>query len=105
MSVTLGGRIRELRKNRGLTQEELGERLLIDKSTISQYEHDAIDIKCSVLQEIARTLHVFPGYFFVGDDFNPKIREAVDTLASIKDEKLLQAAVDHIKVTSLVKLN
>ena len=53
MSMTLGARIRELRQSRGLTQEELGERLLINKSTVSQYENDAIDIKCSVLREIA----------------------------------------------------
>ena len=105
MSMTLGARIRELRQSRGLTQEELGERLLINKSTVSLYENDAIDIKCSVLREIAASLQVFPAYFFLGDDLDPKIREAVVTLTSIKDERLLQEAVDHIKVTSLVRLN
>ena len=89
MSMTLGARIRELRQSRGLTQEELGERLLINKSTVSLYENDAIDIKCSVLREIAASLQVFPAYFFLGDDLDPKIREAVATLSSIKDERLL----------------
>ena len=105
MSVSLGGRIRELRQERGLTQEELGEKLLMRKSTISEYENDVIDIKCSVLRGIADVLHVFPGYFFMGDDINPKIREAMVTLGSIKDERLLQAAVDHIRVTSSVTVN
>ena len=73
--------------------------------TISQYENDAIDIKCRVLREIADALQVFPGYFFMGDDLNPTVREALDTLGSIKDERLLQAALDHIRVTSLVRLN
>ena len=105
MSASLGGRIRELRQERGLTQEELGEKLFMRKSTISEYENDQIDIKCSVLREIAAALHVFPEYFFMADDINPKIRDAVFVLSSITDEKLLQAALDHIRVTSSVGLN
>ena len=102
MAVTLGGRIRELRQKRGLTQEELGDRLLINKSTISQYENDAIDIKCSVLREIADALQVFPGDFFVGEDLNPRVREALDMLNSIKDERLLQAALSPKKVSLIL---
>lgn len=52
MSATVGGRIRDLRYRRGMTQEELGEKLFMRKSTISDYENDVIDIKCSVLKEI-----------------------------------------------------
>ena len=103
--MTLGGMIRELRQKRGLTQEELGEKLLIKKSTISCYENDVIDIKCSVLKEIAEALQVFPAYFLMGDDFDPKVREAMLTLNSIKDERLLQAALDHIRITSSLRLN
>ena len=105
MSMTLGERIRELRQKRGLTQEELGEKLLMRKSTISEYENDVIDIKCSVLREIAEALQVFPWYFFMGDDLDPRIREAIVALTSIKDERLRQAALDHILVTSSVGLN
>ena len=75
--VSLGTRIRELRQERGLTQEQLGEKLLMRKSTISDYENDVIDIKISVLREIAAALHVYPDYFLKGDDLNPKIRDAV----------------------------
>ena len=98
--VSLGTRIRELRQERGLTQEQLGEKLLMRKSTISDYENDVIDIKISVLREIAAALHVYPDYFLKGDDLNPKIRDAVFALSSITDERLLQAALDHIRVTS-----
>ena len=44
MSATVGGRIRDLRYRRGMTQEELGEKLFMRKSTISDYENDVIDI-------------------------------------------------------------
>lgn len=103
--VSLGTRIRELRQERGLTQEQLGEKLLMRKSTISDYENDVIDIKISVLREIATALHVYPDYFLKGDDLNPKIRDAVFALSSITDERLLQAALDHIRVTSSVRPN
>lgn len=88
--VSLGTRIRELRQERGLTQEQLGEKLLMRKSTISDYENDVIDIKISVLREIAVALHVYPDYFLKGDDLNPKIRDAVFALSSITDERLIQ---------------
>ena len=68
MQNTLGGKIRELRQMRGMTQEDLGEKLLMKKSTISAYENDGIDIKCSVIKEIARALHIFPGYFFMEEN-------------------------------------
>ena len=103
--MTLGGMIRELRQKRGLTQEELGEKLYTRKTTISAYENDVIDIKCSVLKDIAEALQVIPAYFFMGDDFNPRVREAVLTLSSIKDERLLQAALDHIKITSSLRMD
>lgn len=103
--VSLGSKIRELRLERGLTQEELGEKLLMTKSTICQYENDAIDIKCSVLREIADVLHVFPGELFKEEGTNPKVRDAIYTLTSIRDERLLQAALDHIRITSSVRLN
>ena len=37
MPMTMGGRIRELRQRRGMTQEQLGEILYMKKSTISAY--------------------------------------------------------------------
>lgn len=103
--MTLGGMIRELRQKRGLTQEELGEKLFTRKTTISAYENDVIDIKCSVLKDIAEALHVFPGYFFMGDDHDSRINEAMTILTSIKDERLLQAAIDHIRITGSLRMD
>ena len=45
MEKTLGKKIKEYRLKRGMTQEELAERLFSKKSTISEYENDKIDIK------------------------------------------------------------
>lgn len=40
MEKTIGQRIKECRKNKGMTQEALAEKMLTDKSTISLYEND-----------------------------------------------------------------
>lgn len=105
MPMTMGGRIRELRQRRGMTQEELGEILYMKKSTISAYENDAIDIKCSVLSEIADALNISPGYFFEKKDPDPVADEAVLLLSSIKNPKIKLAALEHIRITSTLGMD
>ena len=53
---TLGQRIRAQRMRLGMTQEELAEITFIPKPTISNYENDRIDIKSSVIAELAKAL-------------------------------------------------
>lgn len=83
MSNSVGNRIRLLRRHRGLTQEELGEKLFVNKATISMYENGLIDIKSSVIIELANALRIRPGYFFDGDIHNNM--DAVGTLIDIRD--------------------
>ena len=52
MEKTLGRKIREYRLKRGMTQEELAEKLFSSKSTISEYENNKIDIKISILRKM-----------------------------------------------------
>ena len=47
MEKTLGKKIKEYRLKRGMTQEEMADKLLSKKSTVSEYENDKIDIKIS----------------------------------------------------------
>ena len=98
--LTIGGRIRELRKQRGYTQERLGEVMYIPKSTISAYENDEIDIKCSAIIELAKTLNTIPGYFFMTEDDinNHSCEEAATILAEIKDPMFKKAALEHLQV-------
>ena len=59
---TLGQRIRAQRIRLGMTQEELAEVTYIPKPTISNYENDRIDIKSSVIAELANALQTDPIY-------------------------------------------
>ena len=51
-------RLRELRKKRHLTQEELGEIISVTQQNISKYENDIYEIPTDVLIKISRYFNV-----------------------------------------------
>ena len=63
---TMGTRIREMRKAAGMSQEQLAEILCTKKATISAYENDHIDIKSSIVLEIAKALNCSGSYLLEG---------------------------------------
>ncbi len=60
--MTIGERIRETRKSRGLTQRELGERLGLSYQSIAQWENDLRKPKFETIQKIADALGVSVSY-------------------------------------------
>ena len=62
IDMTTGERIRYFRKKIGISQEELAARIYITKQTVSLYESDKIDVKVSVIKDIARALQVSAYY-------------------------------------------
>ena len=56
--TSIGARIASLRKERGLTQKELAERLAVTQPVVSDYEHDVIRIPADVVVAIAKVLDV-----------------------------------------------
>ena len=100
---TIGTLIRDLRKRRGMTQDDLSQRMFIPKSTISAYENDKIDISASVLQELAAALSVTPGYFFDTTEKTKEekeIEDIVSTLRNIKNSKVRKVIMEQIKATA-----
>ena len=55
---TLGARIAQLRKDRGMTQAELAERLEVSQPVVSDYENDVIRIPADVVVQLAEILGV-----------------------------------------------
>ncbi len=67
--VKIGERIQTRRKELNLSQEELGDRLALNKSTIARYENGTIKkIKIPVLQAMARILDVNPDWLALKTD-------------------------------------
>lgn len=58
--MTIGENIKRIRKERGLSQKELGERLHMTQSAIWQFESDKTSPKSETIKKIANALGVTP---------------------------------------------
>ena len=98
---TLGQRIRAQRIRLGMTQEELAKATFIPKPTISNYENDRIDIKSSVIAELAKVLETDPNYLIMGEKApesdNRFMDEAADLLSKITDPKVQELLLKQIR--------
>jgi transcriptional regulator with XRE-family HTH domain len=68
--AVIGQRLQETRKLRGLTQQELAERLSVEPATLSRYETGARPISLALLSKAAEELGVRLVYL-VGDQPQP----------------------------------
>ena len=100
MEMTLGKRIKECRLKKGMTQEALAEILFTKKSTISEYENDKIDLKYSVLKEIAKALDTSVRYLSgeQDEDIDDEVMQMAIALQQIKSKELRRAAIAQVKV-------
>ena len=100
MEKTLGKRIKECRLKKGMTQEALAEILFTKKSTISEYENDKIDLKYSVLKEIAKALDTSVSYLSgeQDEDIDDEVMQMAIALQQIKSKELRRAAIAQVKV-------
>lgn len=105
MEKTMGMRIRECRMKLGMTQEELAGKLFLDKRTISAYEHDKIDVKVSLLKEMAEILETRVGYLVDGEveDVNNNLGEFGEILKTM-DLSLRKVAIEQLKALSKLQL-
>ena len=58
MKPTIGQRISSLRKSHGLKQEELAEKLTIDRASLSFIENDKRELKAEELIQLAKTFNI-----------------------------------------------
>jgi ribosome-binding protein aMBF1 (putative translation factor) len=64
--ICVGGRLRIKRTSRGISRQELSERLGIDRADLNAYEAGTERICANLLLRIAKVLDVRPDYFFLG---------------------------------------
>lgn len=69
--MTIGERIKQLRINKGMTQEELGSKIGVQKQAIYKYEQGlVVNLKRDVIGKLSKALEVSPSYLmgFADDD-------------------------------------
>lgn len=87
----LGGRIKELRKQRGLTQDQLSEIIGIDPKHVSRIEVGRSFPSLDTLEKIASALNVeFKDFFeyFHAKDVNTLRSEILQLVQTTPDDKL-----------------
>ncbi len=98
----MGRRIRELRLDAGLTQEQLGDMVGLQKSAIAKYENGKTEnMKRSVIQKMAEVLGVSPSYLMGFEDdapyyIDPAAAELAKEIANRDDLRILFDATRDI---------
>lgn len=95
IDLYVGRRVRQLRKNRKLTQTELGTLIGVSFQQIQKYERGTNRISVSMLFRIARGLHTPLGDFFAGLPETGRAANDLDTdlAAQSPDLGLIDAAL------------
>lgn len=80
MSKDIGRKLKQLRKGRGMTQEDIAEKVKITRSTISNYEIGRRTPHMKDLQKLAKIFNVGLDYFGISEK-----DEAIDLLERAKE--------------------
>lgn len=89
--MQIGFKIKTLRLQKGLTQEELGERTNLTKGYISQLERDLNSPSIETLFTILEVLGTTPKDFFDDEIMNPKTVYSPDDQTLYEDEEMKYA--------------
>jgi transcriptional regulator with XRE-family HTH domain len=86
-NIEIGKRIKQRREELGMTQEELGNLLWLNKSTIQRYEAGKIaKIKLPVIHAMAKQLNVSPEWLILHSDEMGSFHERFDLYKDGKAE-------------------
>ena len=85
--MDIGKRIKELRSQYGLTQQELADRLELTKGFISQLERNQNSPSVSTLLDIIQCLGVTPAEFFTDEEPEQIVFKSGDYFEKADDEK------------------
>ncbi len=96
---TVGERIRLKRKSMGLSQEELAERMHVTAALISNYENDKVDIKSSVMRELAEHLGTTVAYLIDGDpEIDTDIKNLISVYLMLGRPNVQKVALEQMKI-------
>lgn len=102
--MTVGQRIKKIRLEKKMTQDELASRIHTTKQTIHKYENGIItNIPSSKIFDIANVLNTTPGYLMGWNEetkeealINSKLVELINSLSSDQIQEVLNY-IDYLK--------
>lgn len=86
---TLGERIKEIRTTLGLSQEVFGSKIGVNKSSVSRFEKDHMQLSNSVVRSISANFFVNEKWILTGSGemFAPELREQLKDLVKRKQDE------------------
>ena len=95
--MDIGEKIRAARLEKGLTQEELGQMLGVQKSAIAKYENGrVVNIKRSTLKKISDILGINPVALIVGEEEMKKNNTLADIVIRLRSDSLFLSVVETL---------
>ncbi|SPF51211.1 XRE family transcriptional regulator (fragment) [Candidatus Desulfosporosinus infrequens] len=85
MIIGMGSRIRVLRLERGLTQDQMAYKLDMNRANFSHYERDTSSPPCEVLVKIADILNTTTDFLLGRTDTNPPDAATIKQLQGINE--------------------
>ena len=95
--MTVGEKIKTLRKSMGLTQTELGQRVGVQKNAVSKWECGRVeDIPTSTIKALANLFGVSASYLIDDDTVISKAKEEVTHMEKGKYEDHVRQIIDLV---------
>ena len=94
--MDVGNRIKEIRKKRGLTQEQLGKLLNISQTMVAQYENNKRKPKLETLQKIATALKV------PVSELDDRAKSSLNIQVRDQDGNIQTRSIDTTKLQQLI---
>ena len=84
----IGARIRSLRTERGLSQEQLAKHFHVDRTTVAKWESGSVSLTTSAIQTISSFFGVSPVWLAGLDDVSPDIETVEKSMSSFSVQQL-----------------
>lgn len=103
----MGERIKRLREQKGMTQDDLAQRLGVNKAAISKYEKGIVEnLKRSTIKSMASILNVSPSYLMCLEDERTQEEKAIAAEAHFLEELQIRYGKQAVKMLEmLVSMN
>jgi transcriptional regulator with XRE-family HTH domain len=99
-----GERLRSIRENRGMTQQELADRLQMHRPTITKYETGAVFPEGQTLVALGKVLEVSMDELILGADTeapdevrDTRLRASIRELEQLRDRSLINVVVTVVR--------
>lgn len=101
--MNMGERIKQLRLQKGLTQEELGKYIGVQKSAIRKYEKGSVtNLKRSSIETLAKLFNVTPSYLMCIDDDNNFENNMIDNKRVFSLLGSVKAGYDYLASENII---